>query len=373
VLQQMLFFAMGMILFSLSLLNVMQPPRYIFWLLSILTREWGHLFALLSLPLVWFGWREGWQGWATAFLTLGAALLFLLPVLTAVPVARRARAELDRLFGEQGGNPLQWTRLFFGRRLPRRPIETLTYAVHGGQVLQMDLIRPNVRPAPVVVVVHGGSWRSGDRKQLSRLNHHLSALGYLVAAIDYRLVPDARFPAPKEDLLAAIAYIKANALDLGADPTRIVLLGRSAGGQIAIITAYAEPDSSVRGAISLYGPFDLAWGYSLPGWILDSKGILGGYLGGSPEEVPEAYREASPLNCVDGRTPPTLLIQGGADVLVSPLHSARLSERLQAANRPHLFVDVPLATHGSDVSLSGPFGQISTYAIERFLRGVFKN
>jgi dipeptidyl aminopeptidase/acylaminoacyl peptidase len=82
------------------------------------------------------------------------------------------------------------------------------------------------------------------------------------------------------------------------------------------------------------------------------------------------YDAASPLNFVARGTPPTLLLHGGRDELVFPAQSERLAVRLTQAGRPHLFLRLPWATHGCDVNFSGPCGQISTYAIERFLAAV---
>lgn len=379
---------LAILLFAISLLAVVPPPAAWLWLLSVPVKEWGQLLVLLCLPFLWPGWIHGWPGIVAAMFALSAAVSFLMPLVRAIPVARRLPAELEAAFGACAPapgivrRPLRTAPLLLGLRSPRLATETVIYADHGdGRPLRMAITRPlrmaitrpaaaDDGPAPVVLVVHGGSWRSGDHTQLAGLNRHLAARGYLVAAIDYRLAPAACFPAPLDDVKAAIAYIKERAVALGADAGRIVLLGRSAGGQLAVVAAYSANDPAIRGVISFYGPFDLAWGWAEPGWILPSREILGQYLGGSPEAVPDAYRGASPLTWVAPGLPPTLMIQGAADCLVSPLHNVKLSALLRPAGVPHQIVSVPLATHGSDVNLGGPFGQISTYAVEHFLERV---
>src|SRR5918992_733748 len=77
---------------------------------------------------------------------------------------------------------------------------------------------------------------------------------------------------------------------LPLDPQRLVLLGRSAGGQLALLVAYTAQDPAIRGVVSLYAPIDLRWGYAHPAspWIVDTRGILEGYLGGSPDQAPTA-------------------------------------------------------------------------------------
>src|SRR5690606_151850 len=115
---------------------------------------------------------------------------------------------------------------------------------------------------PCVVVIHGGSWAGGNNKQLPELNSYLAISGYNVISINYRLVPLTTYPAPIEDVAAAIRFLKMNADNLRLDTSRIVLLGRSAGGQIALDAAYSIPDPSIKGVISYYGPTDMVWGYS---------------------------------------------------------------------------------------------------------------
>jgi acetyl esterase/lipase len=98
--------------------------------------------------------------------------------------------------------------------------------------------------------------------------------------------------------------------------------------------------------------------------------VISTYMGGTPKEKPALYEDASPLDAVNAQTPPTLMIHGLRDELVWPVHEYRLSERLAAAHRPYYFLKLPWATHACDISLSGPSGQLSLYAIERFLAAV---
>jgi acetyl esterase/lipase len=221
-------------------------------------------------------------------------------------------------------------------------------------------------------VVHGGSWQHGDSTQLAALNRYLAARGYMVAAINYRLLPDHPFPAGCDDLRAAIDYLRANAEAIGADPRRIVLLGRSAGGQLALLVAYTAGDPAIRGVIGIYPAIDLVYAYQHPSdpRLLDGPAVLRAYLGGSPEQARATYAAASPTSFVASNTPPTLLIHGESDELVSPAQSRRLAARLADAGRPHLLLQLPWATHGCDAHFSGPSGQLSTYAIERFLAAV---
>jgi len=272
-------------------------------------------------------------------------------------------------------------------RSPRVRKDRLVYAARDGLQLALDLYRPaglgardlgltdsaqtpNPKPqVPCVVVIHGGSWQNGDSRQFPRLNAYLAARGYVVAAINYRLSPQHRFPAQRDDVLAAIGFLKANAAELGIDPTRFVLLGRSAGGHLALLAAYTARDPAIRGVISFYAPTDLLWGYEHPARkrVIDGCAVIEAFLGGGPTAIPDTYTIASPLSFAGAACPPTLLIHGARDNLVSPHQSEMLAGRLAAAGCPHFYLSLPWATHACDANFSGPSGQISTYAIERFL------
>jgi acetyl esterase/lipase len=353
-------------------------------MLAIGVTEWGHVLALVALVPLLPGWRGSKMGRIAAAAGIAAALLSLTPLLRSIVVASKLPAQLNNAFGEAPSmagadsqarsTPLSARDLIFG--VPLLPVnkKTLVYVLRDNEPLTLDLFQGSGQsaPTPCVVVIHGGSWQSGDNTQLDPLNSYLAARGYAVASINYRLGPEHKFPAALEDVQAAIAYLKANAAELGLDAVRFVLLGRSAGGQLALLAAYTAHDPSIRGVISLYGPADLIYAYAHPAnpMVFDSRGVLEAYLGGNPDQVRSQYDDASPINFIADDTPPTLLIHGGRDELVSPMQSERLAGALERAGRPSLLVILPWATHGCDFNFSGPCGQISTFAIERFLAQV---
>lgn len=371
----------GSLFFALSLLAVFPAPTTLLWEISILVTEWGHVLAFLALLLFLPGWRRSPKNKTAAVLGLCAAILALTPLWRAVPVARGLPAQLKTAFGEiqsrpqtaavSRPQPLVLSDLVRGVNSPAINYSSLTYLHRAEYELKLDFYPPpmDARPAPCVIIIHGGSWRSGDSQQLAPLNAYLAARGYAVASINYRLTPRWRFPAAHDDVIAALKYLKAHADSLHLDPQRLVLLGRSAGGHLALLAAYTLHDPAIRGVISFYGPADLHWSYAHPGnpLVIDTHNILHVFLGGSPEQVPANYDAASPLRFVDSSTPPTLLIHGGRDELVSIRQSERLAERLTQAGAPHLLLRLPWATHAGDFNFSGPFGQISTYAVEYFL------
>lgn len=371
----------GVLSLLLALLAVLPAPTYLLWQAAVAVTEFGHWLALLALAPLLPGWRRSRSGRAGAALGLGAAALAISPLARALPVAAQLPVQLSAAFGvarplsiaNAPARPAPLAALDLLRGVGSSPVasQRLVYSTVEGQDLALDYYPPPLSeiPAPLLIVIHGGSWQGGDSTQLTPLNSYLAARGYAVAAINYRLAPRWVFPAAYDDLRAAIGFLKGRAAELRLDPARIALLGRSAGGQLALLAAYASGDPAIKGVVSFYAPADMPYGYDNPSspLVLDSRGTLEAYLGGTPASAPAAYRAASPIEFVGPSSPPTLLIHGPRDELVRYAQSERLAARLREVARPHLLLNLPWATHGCDFNFSGPSGQISTYAIERFL------
>jgi len=166
-----------------------------------------------------------------------------------------------------------------------------------------------------------------------------------------------------------IAYLKAQAVELGVDPESFVLLGRSAGGHIAETVAFSRPDPAIRGWIAFYAPADIHYAYRFgrKDDILKSLQVVRDFMGGTPQERPSQYDSASAIQFVNRKTVPTLFFHGPPDPLVWNLQSQRLSDRLEEAGVPHLLVEPPWATHAFDYNFNGPGGQLSAYAVDYFL------
>lgn len=376
----------GLTLLVTGLIVVLPAPNDQVWLLSVLLIEGGHWAVLAVAPLLWPGWRRSRVGVAGVALGLLGGALLLSPAARAVWMSDALPELMKARFGtvDRAGRaepavgprpaPVVLGDLFLGVDSPDVRVEEYRFARAGAEDLRLDLYRPDGdhSPLPGVVMIHGGSWQGGSRKDFPSLNRYLASRGYLVAAISYRLAPQFRFPAARDDVAEAIRFLTARAGTLGLDAGRLALVGRSAGAQLALISAYTLRDPRIRGVVSFYGPVALRWGYANPAKrsIIDSSGVLDAYLGGPPTTHGRLYDAASPLAHVGHQTPPTLLISGLRDELVSPFHAEFLSDRLLRASVPHLLLRLPWAVHGCDYLFRGPCGQVSTYAIERFLAAV---
>jgi len=364
------FILMG-ILFLFSLLVVFRAPTNLLWYVSILVTEFCWIFFLLLLVLLF--WKSGGAKYRlpTTVIGIAALIVYSLPIVQAMRLARTLPKDFEAAFGRPPSS----------KESPFHPLQMIT-GIGAKQVIFKSLLYDAANkltldfyPSPVsgtkpcVVVVHGGSWAGGDSKQLSDLSSELAKEGYHVASINYRLAPAHHYPAPLQDVKTAMDFLCSQASSLSIDTTAFALLGRSAGGQIALSSAYLSNDKRINGVISFYGPADMVWGYENPTspLVLDSRKIMEDYLGGTLQQVPQQYKESSATETVSSHTPPTLLFYGENDPLVSPRHGARLTKKLDEKGIKYFALYLPWATHGFDYSLNGPAGQLSTWVVKEFL------
>lgn len=220
------------------------------------------------------------------------------------------------------------------------------YARPGGERLALDVCVPNGGgPFPAVLLVHGGGWSSGDRAQVARpLRGPLVASGIGWIAVGYRLAPRHRYPSAVEDVRAAVAWTRAHGAALGIDPSRLALLGESAGGHLAV--AAAVEDASVAAVVPFFAPVDLEADTERRGGLSSSLRALFGreQLDAATRDL---LREASPLRRVRPGLPPFLLVHGTADMSVPYAQSLRLREALRAADVRCALVTVPDGGHGT--------------------------
>lgn len=250
--------------------------------------------------------------------------------------------------------------------------EGVVFGTGGGRDLKVDIYTPPGNPisAPGVLLIHGGSWRSGDRSQLRGYGILLGRLGYVCVACEYRLSGEAAWPAQIHDTKAALRWMRANATRLGVDPGRIAVSGNSAGAHIALVLGGTPNlpefegiggnpgvDTSVRAVISFYGPSDFG---SDP---KNAQGAVAELMG--PGVTADALRGASPVSYTKPGYPPTLLIHGNGDETVDPEASLRVYRELAKAKVPvelHMYEGLPHAFDSSPI-----YGRQSADIMANFL------
>ncbi|MFJ9179448.1 alpha/beta hydrolase fold domain-containing protein [Streptomyces sp. NPDC102360] len=227
----------------------------------------------------------------------------------------------------------------------------------GPAQLRMDLYLPQAAqtPAPVIVWLPGGGWRGQRRGHGPRLARLFAERGYAMVDIEYRSSDVSRWPAQRDDVIAALHHLHgiadAHDLDTGA----IGLWGSSAGAHLALLAAFATDGdgaptaSGVRAVVAGYPPTDLLRlnDDALPGGVLgvDLSDPAWGLLGGNPWALSAAATAASPARQVHPRVPPVLLLHGDADLLIGPNQSRRLHEALVAAGAESHLLQIRGAGH----------------------------
>ncbi len=221
--------------------------------------------------------------------------------------------------------------------------EEIVYGTVGEEELTLNLARPqqaNGEKLPCVLVIHGGAWRSGNKRVHNNITWEFAKRGYVAATVGYRLCPQHIFPAQVQDVKCAARYLRAHAEKYGLDPTRFGAVGFSAGAHLAMMLGvmngddgldesggWTDQDSQVQAVVAFFGPTELG-ADDIP---QRSVPLVRDFLGGSKEEKADAYKNASPISYVTSDDATMLLFQGTKDPLVPHTQAFKMIEALTKA------------------------------------------
>lgn len=237
---------------------------------------------------------------------------------------------------------------------------TLENTPFGKRELHLDLFKPKkAGKYPALLMIHGGGWRSGNRTMQIPMAQQIAAKGYVTATVEYRLSPEALYPAAIHDLKAAVRFLRANASQYSIDPTRIALTGSSAGGQLAALIGMtpgvkiftgnegnAGVSEEIQAIIDMDGILDFADPNESAKDTDPSRPSAGTYwFGETFQKAPEKWREASPIRYAGKKTPPILFINSalprfhaGRDSVINILNKYGIySEVHTIQDTPHPF------------------------------------
>jgi acetyl esterase/lipase len=367
--------------------------------------------AVVAAVLALIGMRPGTRviSFAAILIAIATMIVALTPGAQALRLAGEKRVNLD--FGRYLGSDIE-------KEAKGNPKKTVPYATVDGHALEADVYvagggkgSGTTRP---IVVVHGGGWSSGDKGDASRFSQWLADNARAtVFDIAYRTSPQPNWKAAVGDVKCAIAWVKSHATDpdWNIDVAKVTLLGRSAGGHLALLAAYtpgdpklppscaiegaaaakpeakpddkapaenkaaAEPqgvDTRVEAVIAYYAPTDLAWGFAHPGnqSAYDIAAKIRGFVGSPPDGAADLYKLLSPTERVTAAAPRTFLIHGGRDQMIPKQHMELMADKLHAAEVRHETLLIPYAQHGFDFVFGGFSEQIVEVVLLRFLQAV---
>lgn len=192
--------------------------------------------------------------------------------------------------------------------------KNIPYKDVGYRMLSLDVFKPT-SPSdsvwPAILMIHGGGWLSGDKSLLHPLAQALAEAGVIAITVEYRLSPEAPYPAGVQDVRSALSWIGKHANQYHIHPEKVSVLGTSAGGQLAALVAttwhtdfYGNPDTTV----SLTALIDIDGVLAFIHPVSEEGKVAGLWLGGNQHEARETWLEASALSHVDEHTPASLFI-----------------------------------------------------------------
>jgi acetyl esterase/lipase len=237
----------------------------------------------------------------------------------------------------------------------------IVYGEAGGQKLKLDFAKPTIcrnQNVPLVIYVHGGGWRSGDKSGAFQRgdSRMFFQLGFAVASINYRLAPQSHFPAQIYDCKLAVRYLRNNAEELGIDPDKIGIWGSSAGGHLVCLMGTANESDGLEGpglegissrvsaVVDHFGPTDLTVD---PSQTTDEgRSMVLDFLGCMPSDCMALASLASPVSYVTPDDPPVLILHGEKDSLVPFNQAVRFAEKLKLVGNACALIKVKNAEHG---------------------------
>ena len=218
----------------------------------------------------------------------------------------------------------------------------LVYAGRATGKLHLDLyLPPGPAPHPLVLWIHGGGWKFGDKGWTSSVRK-LTRQGFAIASVQYRLSGTARYPAAIDDCRDALRWLEQYGSRYGLDREHIFLSGASAGGHLAALIALEAGRPEIKAVCVLYPATDLT-GFANPN---AKHGYLPDFLGGSVNDKRSEAIAGSPVNHVRGNSPPFLIFHGSQDTLVPLAQSQELNEKLHARGIESHLIVLPGKGHG---------------------------
>lgn len=226
----------------------------------------------------------------------------------------------------------------------------LSYGSAPAQILDLGLPANRTSNTPLVIVIHGGGWVTGDKAELNWLLNGLKARGFAVANINYRLTLNTtdNYKMQLDDVDSAINYTLRRSAINTFNGQKLYIAGHSAGGHLSLSYAYTRNATGrIKAVGSLAGPTDL---YNMSYYNFNIYNpILEPYLGlplfPASAEATARYKNCSPFYQANATVPATIFFHGDLDFVVAPDQSSSLNTKLGTLGVDHKLVSYPLTFH----------------------------
>ncbi|MET0944209.1 MAG: alpha/beta hydrolase [Flavobacterium sp.] len=232
-------------------------------------------------------------------------------------------------------------------------IKEVIYQKHKDRMLHLDAFFFNKEQNnPIVIMIHGGGWRSGNKDQMQDMAREIASKGYSCFAIEYRLSLEAKYPEGIYDVKNAIKFIKDNAIKFNVDPDKIAVLGCSSGGQMAALIGttneildFEDKSFKSKSSSKVHAIIDIDGVLAFKHPESSEGDVASFWLGGTYDEKLENWKNASALNHTNKGSPPILFINSsfprfhaGRDDMIAILNQYKIySEVKTIENSPHSF------------------------------------
>lgn len=308
------------------------------------------------------------------------ATLSLLLALSALVGAGSITTAIILATNHAGGSANPVKGLLISAMEESGPDDTVIFHPSAKQPLLAAIYRPvdTSKPAPVIVYIHGGGFKTGSYLETDADLRWFANKGWLVISVQYRLWTDSMptWDKAPSDVACALAWVGLHAKEYGGDISRLAILGDSAGGNLAINTAYAAAADTIGpvcggvvpvadAVVVQYPAVDplavYEHGYPVPGF--EPKMLMGGYIGGDPYTLPDRVQAISSYHFLSSQAPPTLIIAPEKDALVPPWSVYRFTDYARLAGVDIELIRMPFSSHVFNQIASGSIGNQARLSI----------
>jgi acetyl esterase/lipase len=368
----------GFIILLFSFVAIVPLPTISGAILNMMIIEGKPYLLFISVILLFLPFARAWKRWL--FPIISIAILCIAPV-SSYFVIRTIPQSINQSFAKnvKVSSSFSFSDYCLSPAIDFVPQSVITKNEDGINIdFNAYFPETNSQKKPLVVLIHGGGFTSGDKTHMHHLGQWLAKQEINAISLNYSLAPENKFPSQCKEVIASIDYCRKN-YNRQINCDKIFLVGASAGATIALNTiGYLKNQSdsntigtfnAIKGVVNLYGITDVQFELSSQfKSIYDLKNMIQDYIGVEKNNFRLLPAEACPLLNKGFCNKPVISIHGSKDNIVPSEHARLLHVMLTQNKIPNLYIELPWATHSFEHPLSGPSGQVVRNTIEFFVK-----